>query len=79
LCTENLAELTVSYFLDDEGVKADLVDAFFQAVGLIKVLHLSMQALQLRVTQLRTQDLIIELLWNDMKEKKMNGVTVLLD
>jgi hypothetical protein len=74
--TKSLPQLTVSYFLNDEAVKTDLVDTLLQAVGLVDVLHLTMQTLQLSFTQLWTQDLIIELLCNTMKEKWMNAVSV---
>lgn len=55
--------LTVADFLDDEGVEADLVDALLQAIGHIDLLYLTMQGAHLRITQLRTQDLIIELFY----------------
>lgn len=55
--------LTIANFLNDEGVKADLVNALLQAICHIDLLYFTMQALHFRVTQLRTQDLIIELLY----------------
>lgn len=54
--------LTVPDLLHDEPVEVDLVDALVQAVGLVDVQHLPMEAPQLRLAQLRTQDLIVELL-----------------
>lgn len=57
--------LTVPDLLHDEPVEADLVDALVQAVGLVDVQHLAVQPLQLRVAQIRTQDLIVELLWKE--------------
>lgn len=55
--------LTVSDLLHDRRVEVDLVDAFVQAVGLVDVHHLGMETLQLRLAQLWTQDLVVELLW----------------
>lgn len=55
--------LTVPDLLHDERVEADLVDALVQAVGLVDVQHLAVQTPQLVVAQLRTQDLVVKLLW----------------
>lgn len=55
--------LTVPDLLHDELVEVDLVDALVQAVGLVDVLHLRVQTLQLGVAQLWTQDPVVELLW----------------
>lgn len=53
--------LTVPDLLHNELVEADLVYAFIPAVCLVDVQHLAMETLQLRVTQLWTQDLVIKL------------------
>lgn len=60
---KTVMRLTVVDFLYDEGVKADLVDALLQTIRLMDLLHLLMQALHLRVAQIRTQDLVIKLLY----------------
>lgn len=61
-------------FLDDKGVEADLVDALLQAIRHVDLLDLAMQALHLRVTQLRTQDLIIELLYTHTHTNFINQI-----
>lgn len=68
-----MGALTVADFLDDEGVEADLVDALLQAIRHIDLLYFAMQALHLGVAQLRTQDLIIELLYAHIHIYKHEG------
>lgn len=70
--------LTVADFLDDEGVEADLVDALLQAIGHIDLLYLTMQGAHLRITQLRTQDLIIELFYTHTNTQQINVIMKIL-
>lgn len=56
---------TVADFFHYERIEADLVDALVQAVGLIDLPQFFVEHHLLGVRQLRTQDPIVELLWED--------------
>lgn len=60
--------LTVSDLLHNEGVKADLIDALLQAVGLVDLLHLLVKHHLLRVGQLGTQNPVVEFLWGGQRQ-----------
>lgn len=56
---------TVAYFLHYERVKADLVNALLQAVGLVDLFQFLVEHHRLWVRQLRAQYPIVEFLWEE--------------
>lgn len=67
------AGFTLPDVIHGGAVQIDLVDALVQAVRPVDVRHLAVQTAQLRVGQLRTQDLVVELLWGNAGAALVSG------